>query len=246
MTCRSRRKIPRRRSHGGDLGVQYLCKHPRLPRGLKKGGVGDPTQSREPATRQGSFDRTIRVWTIATPGAGPLILPGHQAWVVALAFSPDGRRLASGSGAHYSIWGSDWANDFTVRLWDLGSPSPTDGVVLGEHLDTVTAVGFSPDGIASRFGEPRRHRSGVGSGCEWSTAYPNGPRQRRSLMGHRAGVQRRQPVPGDRACRRCEALECSRRNGEPGTVGGQLHTRDGFSPGIRTPPSGARGGKLNQ
>ena len=75
----------------------------------------------------GSFDGTIRVWTIATPGAGPLILPGHQAWVVALAFSPDGRRLASGSGAHYSIWGSDWASDFTVRLWDLGSPSPQTG-----------------------------------------------------------------------------------------------------------------------
>jgi WD40 repeat protein len=56
---------------------------------------------------------------------------GHSEWVTAVAFSPDGKLVASGS------------HDKTVRLWDsvTGAPCRT----LKGHLDEVYAVVFSPD-----------------------------------------------------------------------------------------------------
>lgn len=59
-------------------------------------------------------------------------LQGHSGWVKALAWSPDGQRLASGS------------TDQTVRLW-----RPASGVlerVLQGHSVIVRAVAWTPDG----------------------------------------------------------------------------------------------------
>ena len=55
-------------------------------------------------------------------------------WPTALAFSPDGRFLASGSQ-----WGA-------VKLWKIGGDHPEPAAVLGTHNDDVTGVSFSPDG----------------------------------------------------------------------------------------------------
>src|SRR5262249_50491424 len=57
----------------------------------------------------GHADRSVRLWEVAT-ARQRLRLEGHQANVGALAFSADGKLLASGS------------RDTTALLWDLSAP----------------------------------------------------------------------------------------------------------------------------
>ncbi len=60
------------------------------------------------------------------------LLEGHENVILDLAFSPDGRTLASGSA------------DDTVRLWDVMAKKPRH--VLHGHNDDVYAIALSPDG----------------------------------------------------------------------------------------------------
>ncbi|MFE3142548.1 hypothetical protein [Streptomyces scopuliridis] len=75
---------------------------------------------------------------LITAANNPLSTPvaAHRAEVCALAVSPDGRTLATGS------------DDFTVRLWDISDP--TRPKPLGEPLagfgNAVCALDFSPNG----------------------------------------------------------------------------------------------------
>jgi eukaryotic-like serine/threonine-protein kinase len=60
-------------------------------------------------------------------------LIGHVGPVTGVAFSPDGKRLASASA------------DGSIRIWDVATGQEPYDPLLG-HVDRVTAVAFSPDG----------------------------------------------------------------------------------------------------
>lgn len=59
-------------------------------------------------------------------------ISGHGEAVLSVAFSPDGRQLASGSG------------DTTVRFWDLGTQTPM--YTCTGHKNWVLCIAWSPDG----------------------------------------------------------------------------------------------------
>lgn len=61
-------------------------------------------------------------------------LEGHQNWVVALAFSPDGQRLFSGAG------------DSTARVWDVKSGAELGRIRFPGASTYVHSVSFSCDG----------------------------------------------------------------------------------------------------
>lgn len=58
-------------------------------------------------------------------------LEGHSEAILSVAFSPDGKSLASGSG------------DTTVRIWDLQTETPLETCVGHKHW--VLFVSYSPD-----------------------------------------------------------------------------------------------------
>jgi WD40 repeat protein/serine/threonine protein kinase len=94
-----------------------------------------------------SSDNSVKVWD-ANSGQETLILKGHTNPVRCLAFSPDGRHLASGEGPGQP----PWQFPCLVKVWD--AQTGRELLSLKGHNGAVSSVAFSPDGkrLVSRSG----------------------------------------------------------------------------------------------
>jgi WD40 repeat protein/serine/threonine protein kinase len=137
-----------------------------------------------------------------------LTLPRHTGPVRSVAFSPDGKRVATGSGSHHFRG--------EIKIWDAHTGQEL--LTLGGHARGVSSVAFSPDGkhLASGSDDAtvrvwdattgtelltlRGHVEGitnVGFGRQWlvSASYDGGVivwdtngQKRHTLLGHRGQV----------------------------------------------------------
>ncbi|WP_176552532.1 WD40 repeat domain-containing protein, partial [Mycobacterium kansasii] len=89
-----------------------------------------------------SADSTVRLWDAGTGQPIGAPLTGHTGAVASVAFSPDGRRIVSGSA------------DSTVRLWDAGT-----GQRLRQRRQNAAVVGCRHR-RADRRPADRPHRPG--------------------------------------------------------------------------------------
>jgi WD40 repeat protein len=115
------------------------------------------------ASSGSSRDKTIKIWS--TRGALLRVLKAHAGAITALAFSPDGTKLASGS------------QDKAVILWDVTTGNAEDS--FAGNTGWVNALAFSRDG------------SKLASGSEDGVVRMWDVRTRRplhTLLGHRDNV----------------------------------------------------------
>jgi len=94
------------------------------------GGLAPPFKTGGGPAWGGEPERKLLGWI--AEGLSPRTIFAHDDWVWAVAFSPDGKTLASGS------------SDGTIKVWDLARGMEVQ--TLRGHTEHVAGVAFAPDG----------------------------------------------------------------------------------------------------
>jgi WD40 repeat protein len=115
--------------------VQHLVGHPEAVTALAFAPSDNllASGSQFDVPRKQGQDNPIYLWDLNT-GKPLRLLVGHKDTVLSLAFSPDGKTLASGAERY----------DATLRLWDVATGNGR--FTLKGHGGELWSVAFSPDG----------------------------------------------------------------------------------------------------
>ena len=190
-------------------GVRRGDRHGDLPPGPRQWGVcGGVQPGRDPGGHR-QRRRSQRAGVRRATGAEIARLD-HDGAVSAVAFSPDGTRVATGS------------YDGSARVFDAATGTE---IARLDHDDSVSAVAFSPDGTRVATGSYDRQRAGVRRGDRHGDR-PPGPRRQRV----RGGVQPGRDPGGHRQLRwqraglvgRSRSIDrssCGQANQEPHAAG---------------------------
>ena len=100
------------------------------------------------ALASGSSDEIVNIWDMPSGRRRP-VLEGHTGYIHTVAFSSDGKLLAS-------------ADDASIRLWDFASGRSLH--TLRGHTAPTVSVAFSPDSRGACVGEQRHDHQTLGCG----------------------------------------------------------------------------------
>jgi hypothetical protein len=94
----------------------------------------------------GDQNGNIRIWDVAQRTVIAPMMSGHTGTVSSLAYSPDGKVLAS-AGSTIFNQGSGYTNDGTVRLWNTETHEQIGDPLINERSSgPALAVSFAPGG----------------------------------------------------------------------------------------------------